>query len=360
MGEAQEREALRFAKPAPSAPVRRVAAELDQAGFVRMERQRKLIQPFTHRLQEAPGVILMLEADDDVVGIAHDDHVARGLTPSPAFGPEIADVVQVDVGEQWRDRRSLPGSPAAVRHHPVFQDARLEPLLDQADDARVADPVLDEANQPISTDLIEERSDVGVQYEVHFLAGDPNRERVERVMRAASGPESVREPEEVFLVDRIQHCRRRSLDDLVFESGDRERALSPVRLRYVCPPVWQRPVRSSVESRVQVLEVAPEGCLVLRPCQPIHAGGGVLFEFVEGVLKPVDGEMVEERSELLLPPLPCGLPYAIQRLCHASPVLRPARALLARIPFGPRPWLHRLRPGSLRFVRRLPSYYGGA
>ena len=65
-----------------------------------MERQRKLIQPFTHRLQEAPGVILMLEADDDVVGVAHDDHVARGLTPSPAFGPEIEDVVQVDVGKQ--------------------------------------------------------------------------------------------------------------------------------------------------------------------------------------------------------------------------------------------------------------------
>ena len=96
----KERERLRFAKPALSAPVRRVAAELDQSGFVRMERQRKLTQPLTHRLQEAPGVVLVLETDDDVVGVAHDDHVARGLTPSPAFGPEIEAVVQVDVGEQ--------------------------------------------------------------------------------------------------------------------------------------------------------------------------------------------------------------------------------------------------------------------
>ena len=64
---------------------------------------------------------------------------------------------------------------------------------------------------------------------------------------------------------------------------------------------------------MQILEVALEGRLVLRPCQPIHAGRGVLFEFVKGVLKPVDGEM-EERGELLLPPLPCGLPYAVQRL----------------------------------------------
>jgi hypothetical protein len=33
-------------------------------------------------------------------GITHDDHVTRGLAPSPAFSPEIEDVVQVDVGEQ--------------------------------------------------------------------------------------------------------------------------------------------------------------------------------------------------------------------------------------------------------------------
>ena len=46
-----------------------------------------LFQPLAHLVQEAPGVLLVLEADDKVVGIAHDDHVARGLTPSPALGP---------------------------------------------------------------------------------------------------------------------------------------------------------------------------------------------------------------------------------------------------------------------------------
>jgi hypothetical protein len=45
-------------------------------------------------------------------------------------------------------------------------------------------------------------------------------------------------------------------------------------------------------------------------------------------------------------------------LCHACPALSPARAELARIPLGPRPSLDRLRRGSLRFVRRLLSYYG--
>jgi hypothetical protein len=38
------------------------------------------------------------------------------------------------------------------------------------------------------------------------------------------------EAEEIFLVDPIQHRSRRSLDDLVFEGGDRERPLSAIRL----------------------------------------------------------------------------------------------------------------------------------
>src|SRR5438552_12184286 len=52
------------------------------------------------------------------------------------------------------------------------------------------------------------------------------------------------------------------------------------------------------------------------------------------------------------------LPYAFLRLCHACLALSPVRALPARIPLGPRPSLHRLRGGLLRFVRRLQSYYG--
>src|SRR3954447_26092253 len=53
-----------------------------------------------HLLQEAPGFVLMLEAHDDVVGIPDHDHVARGLTPSPACGPEVENVMEIDVREQ--------------------------------------------------------------------------------------------------------------------------------------------------------------------------------------------------------------------------------------------------------------------
>src|SRR3974390_2016231 len=64
-------------------------------------------------------------------------------------------------------------------------------------------------------DLIEERSDVGVQYEAHLLAVDPDAERIHRVMRAASWPEPIRQSEEVFLVDRVQQIGHCPLDNLI-------------------------------------------------------------------------------------------------------------------------------------------------
>jgi hypothetical protein len=76
----------------------------------------------------------MLKAHDQVVGISHYDHVARGLAPSPAF---------------------------------------------------------------------------------HLCAADSDNERIQRIMRAAPWPKPIRETEEIFLVDRVQHCKRCSLDDFV-------------------------------------------------------------------------------------------------------------------------------------------------
>ncbi len=52
---------------------------------------------------------------------------------------------------------------------------------------RVADPMFQEANQPLLADFVEERSDVGVQYPVHLRALDPDNERIQCVVRAAPG-----------------------------------------------------------------------------------------------------------------------------------------------------------------------------
>ena len=257
-----------------------MAAKLDQAGLVRVERQRERCKPRAHRLEEPACVGLALEARDHIIRIAHDDHVAGGLLPSPAFGPQVQHVVQIDVGKQRRDYRPLPRPSVTHRYGPVFENTRPEPFPDQADDALVADTVLDEPDQPVLADRVEERPDIGVQYEVHLPSGDPDRQGVERIMRSASGPEPVREPEEVLLVDRVQHHNDCALDDLVFERSDRQRPLPPIRLRDVHPAGRLGPVGSTMNTTMQIREPGLQFCLVVTPRHTVHARGGLALQRV--------------------------------------------------------------------------------
>src|SRR6266849_6508833 len=180
--------------------------------------------------------------------------------------------------------------------------------------APVADPVFQETDEPSLAHRVEERLDVGVQYEVHLSAADPDDERIHRIVRAAPGPEPVREPEEVFLVDRVQHRSRRPLDDLVLQGGHGERALSAIRLGYVDPSAWLRPIRSPMDPCMQIPEIALEVCRIGLPPQPVHSRCGVLLEFEERLFEMIRADVVEQPGELLLLSLPCCLPYALQRL----------------------------------------------
>src|SRR5215207_4327511 len=109
---------------------------------------------------------------------------------------------------------------------------------------------------------------------------------------------------------------------------------------------------------MQFPEVALEILLVVPPRQSVHTRRGMFLEGKERRFEQVDADMVKERGELLLSLFPCGLSYAFQPLGHACTAQRPVRVVLARIPLGPGPSLHRLRGGLLRFVRLLLRYYG--
>jgi hypothetical protein len=65
----------------------------------------------------------------------------------------------------------LAGSTVSYGYDPVFEDARPEPLTDQADDALVADAVFQEADQPVMVDAAKEVPDVGVKYVVQRDVG---------------------------------------------------------------------------------------------------------------------------------------------------------------------------------------------
>ena len=60
-----------------------MAAEADQPGFVRVQGEIEQAHPFLQVVQERLRFILVLKADNRIVGKADHDHVSGGLVASP-------------------------------------------------------------------------------------------------------------------------------------------------------------------------------------------------------------------------------------------------------------------------------------
>src|SRR5215831_11641640 len=118
------------------------------------------------------------------------------------------------------------------------------------------------------------------------------------------------------------------------------------------------PTQHLTQGRRPHMTTASTGLLCWRDLHPLEWQLASLHQILTGPIK-TSGSYLEYLTATW-PGVNCGLPYAVERLCHANPALCPVRALLTRVPLGPRPLLHRLRSGhAARFVRRLPSSYGG-
>src|ERR1700733_13544234 len=129
--------------------------------------------------------MLMLETDDEIVCVPHDDHVARGLAMSPSVGPEVEHVVKVHVRKKRRNHRALPRARVTHREPPVSQPPPLKPFLDQVDHASISNPMLQETNQPLLVDRIKEASEVRVKNIVHLRAVDTERQGIKRIIRVS-------------------------------------------------------------------------------------------------------------------------------------------------------------------------------
>jgi hypothetical protein len=68
--EPQEAEGFWLTQPAVLSSRRRMATELQQPGLFPVKLERKLLEPRSHRVPEAPRVGFVLEAGNNVVGIA--------------------------------------------------------------------------------------------------------------------------------------------------------------------------------------------------------------------------------------------------------------------------------------------------
>ena len=70
------------------------------------------------------------------------------------------------------------------------------------------------------SNFIEKTPNVGVKNPIHFPPHDSYPERIQRIMRASPGSETIREPQKVLFVNLIEDRHHRVLDDLIFQRSD--------------------------------------------------------------------------------------------------------------------------------------------
>jgi hypothetical protein len=122
VGEPQKGEGLRLPLASPFSVLAREASKLDQASLVGVKLEAEACQSLAQLPQTSLRLCPMLEPNDEVIGIAHDDHVALVLA-APGLDPEIEHVVEVDVRQQGGDAPSLRRSPLLDSDVAVLQHA---------------------------------------------------------------------------------------------------------------------------------------------------------------------------------------------------------------------------------------------
>jgi hypothetical protein len=63
----------------------------------------------------------VLETDNDVVGIPHDDDLTSGVALTPPVCPEVEEVMEVDIGQQRRNDSSYTKDNFEFRRVISFQ-----------------------------------------------------------------------------------------------------------------------------------------------------------------------------------------------------------------------------------------------
>src|ERR1700687_4248780 len=151
MLEPQEVERLRFAEASSAAVRNRVPTKLDEPRLIGMKIQSKTSEPRLEIGKELLRFVPMLKADDSVVRVAHRTHVASGASLPPLVDPLIIDMMEVNVCQERADDRALRRPLLRLDHTSIFEHACRQPFGNQPDDSAVANPMLDETDQPILT-----------------------------------------------------------------------------------------------------------------------------------------------------------------------------------------------------------------
>jgi hypothetical protein len=100
VSEAQKVEGLRSAFPALLSVAGGEPPKLDQSRFVGVQSQTESGETFPKLLQEPFGLAAMLETNDEIVSVTHDDDIARGELRPPPVDPQVEDIMVVQIGQE--------------------------------------------------------------------------------------------------------------------------------------------------------------------------------------------------------------------------------------------------------------------
>ena len=148
----------------PLAPFACPTPARHEARLVRVQFEVKPVEAFPQVAPKLRGGVFVLEADDAIVTVPHDDDVSPCVPAAPLRRPEVKDIVQGKVCQEWTCATPLGRPFHLLSPLPILQHARLEPLAHVADDALVPNPVLDTLHQPSVVNRIVEAPDVGIEY----------------------------------------------------------------------------------------------------------------------------------------------------------------------------------------------------
>jgi hypothetical protein len=120
-----------------------------------MKIQSKTSEPRLEVGKELLCFLPVLEANNGVVRVAHDNHVTGGASLPPLVDPSIIGMMEVNVRQERADDRALRRPLLRLDQVSIFEHACRQPFGDQPDNSPVANPMLDEADQPILVNLVE-------------------------------------------------------------------------------------------------------------------------------------------------------------------------------------------------------------
>lgn len=179
-----------------------------------------------------------------------------------------------------RHDRPLRRTHFRLRPLAVLRYSCLQPLPDQPKHPLVGYSMRDKLHRPFVVHVVEEPSNVRIQYPVHALPLEAHIQRVERLMLVSPRPKPIRKALKIHLVNLVENGDHRLLYDFVFQRGDPQRTLPPVGFRYIYSSRRLCPVRSPVYPVVQILQPICQTVLILAPPGAVYSRGRIPLQCV--------------------------------------------------------------------------------